>query len=178
MEGAISSSKDDSEITTGDDNSNSEEENNGNENEPSGDTPIDRPGDDNGNENTPVFVTGELLCSSEYDDGLLLSDGTWEYLDKKTGVAVFEFEDGAPQAVYFEDMPQARSVQGWETVVAVAKDADGNVVGTFPGPQEEEVFSEYWELPTGTAALYVQIYNVFVSDVSGEVYAATIAELF
>ena len=80
MEGAISSGKDDSEITTGDDNSNSEEDNNGNEDEPSGDTPIDRPGDDNGNENTPVFVTGELLCSSEYDDGLLLSDGTWEYL--------------------------------------------------------------------------------------------------
>ena len=172
MDGAIQAENTDTEIL-------SEDENGEHEDLPGEDNPgDDNTGDEPGAEDSRVFVIGDLLGSTEYDDGLLLSDGTWEYLDKKSGVAVFEFEDGAPQAVYFEDMPQARIVQGWETVVAVAKDADGNVVGTFPGPLEEEVFSEFWELPMETAALYVQIYDVFVSDFSGEVYAASITTLF
>lgn len=120
-----------------------------------------------------TFTIGEELYNDEYDDGILLSDGQWEYLDRQSGVSVYELEllPSRPTAVYFKDIPQARIVQGWETVIAFTKDADGNFLGSYAG-NGDELVTAFWTLPKNSATLYVQTYNLFVSEESGTVYRA------
>lgn len=81
-------------------------------------------------------------------------------------VAIYSVDEY--NSVYLVNIPVPVSVPGVSTVSAIAKDAYDNVLGTYISNGAQGIVN--WQLPAGTATIYVQLKNSAISDKYGYVY--------